>query len=103
MAPEVIAGEKYGPSADVYSYSIVMWEIAAQAEPWPDVQGSFITNKLLQRLRAGERPVVEAGWPEQFVVVMQQCWAGEPAARPLFPTVMTSVSQYSEAAASLSL
>ena len=30
MAPEVIRGELYGPGADVYSYGIVLWEIAAQ-------------------------------------------------------------------------
>ena len=30
MAPEVIQGELYGREADVYSYGIVLWEIAAQ-------------------------------------------------------------------------
>src|SRR3569623_1366021 len=66
MAPEVLAGQAYTYSADVYSYAIVMWEIAAQAEPWPNVQGSFIAPKLLTLIRAGRRPVVDSAWPAAY-------------------------------------
>ena len=85
-----VGGERYGPSADVYSFGIVMWEIAAQAQPWRHVQGSFVMDQLLQRLRAGERPAVDASWPEPFVAAMRQCWDGAPAARPTFPAIMAS-------------
>eukprot|EP00047_Mylnosiga_fluctuans_P020868 m.2515 g.2515 ORF g.2515 m.2515 type:complete len:94 (-) comp865_c0_seq1:164-445(-) len=84
MAPEVLAGEVYTYSADVYSHAIVMWEIAAQAEPWADVQGSFVADQLLALLRAGVRPAIDAGWPAVYVQAMQAAWALLPGERPTF-------------------
>eukprot|EP00047_Mylnosiga_fluctuans_P024786 m.170385 g.170385 ORF g.170385 m.170385 type:complete len:1176 (+) comp9926_c0_seq1:488-4015(+) len=84
MAPEVLAGEDYTYSADVYSYAIVMWEIAAQAEPWPDVQGAFVGDQLLRLLRAGTRLPAERGWPGQYVQAMQAAWALRSEDRPTF-------------------
>jgi serine/threonine protein kinase len=34
MAPEVVAGRKYGLPADVYSFSMVCVEIATHQPPW---------------------------------------------------------------------
>ena len=30
MAPEVIKGNKYSEKADIYSYGIILWEIASR-------------------------------------------------------------------------
>ena len=85
MAPEVLAGsEDYASSADVYSYAIVMWEIASQVYPWADVQGSFLGNKILKLLRDGVRPGIDIGWPATYVLAMQAAWALQPADRPTF-------------------
>jgi len=34
MAPEVIAGKPYTESADVFSFGIILWEIAAREPPF---------------------------------------------------------------------
>ena len=56
MAPEVLSGRRYGPPADVYSYAIVLWEIAAHSEPWPEVTGGFLSvcTELRTKLERGE-------------------------------------------------
>lgn len=32
MAPEILAGEEFGESSDVYSFAIVLWEILTRKE-----------------------------------------------------------------------
>lgn len=103
MAPEVLGGQRYGPSADVYSFGkaerdatdghagIVMWEIAAQALPWAaDLTGeddNFLDELALAVLR-GTRPSVGAAWPRFYCSVMQACWAAVPDTRPSFDAVI---------------
>ncbi len=85
MAPEIIAGKKYGPSADVYSFGIVMWEIAAQAVPWEDVPDTnFFAAALLRLITEGQRPVVSDDWPSTYRDLMARCWATEATERPGF-------------------
>ena len=84
MAPEVLSSGKYSDSVDVYSMGIVMWEMASQQEPWPDLKGPFLCNTLLELLLTGARPPVDPAWPVGFCAVMQRCWQTEPAARPRF-------------------
>ena len=91
MAPEVLEGNsRYGPSADVYSYGIVMWEIASRDEPWSDVQGSFLMDALLERIKAGIRPPIDVTWPHSYVAMMQECWRTEAEARPSFAEIVKS-------------
>ena len=86
MAPEILAGEShYGPSADVYSFGIVMWEIASREEPWKNIKdnGRFM-GELLETIISGQRPSVQASWPASYVDVMTRCWCTQPDARPTF-------------------
>ena len=92
MAPEVLAGRKYGPSADVYSYGIVMWEIAARCAPWNEVQGKFLLDELLTVITAERRPAVDSEWPGLYVAVMRRCWATDPRSRPAFAQVVTMLA-----------
>jgi LRR receptor-like serine/threonine-protein kinase FLS2 len=88
MAPEILAGERYGSSADVYSYAIVLWELAAQAVPWREVPDRFVRNELLVRIRRGDRPAIGTQWPQAFVSLLEACWATQPSARPTFHDIM---------------
>jgi LRR receptor-like serine/threonine-protein kinase FLS2 len=88
MAPEIMAGLRYGPSADVYSYAIVLWEIASQEEPWPDVRGPFISNTLHKLISRGERPPVSSDWPAAYVDMLSQCWQTDPTFRPTFAHIL---------------
>jgi LRR receptor-like serine/threonine-protein kinase FLS2 len=88
MAPEILAGSTYGPSADVYSYAIVLWEIAAQSEVWPDVDGTFLGDMLLKLIDAGERPAVDSSWPSYFTSLMRDCWPRDPEKRLTFSQIL---------------
>ena len=67
-----------------------MWEIWTQRLPWQHVEGPFFSNKLLQRLQAGERPPDPLDAPEPYVKLMHACWAQDPEQRPSFAEVVSS-------------
>ncbi len=87
MAPEMLAGKKYDAKVDVYSYGIVLWEIASQRLPWEDVEGQFIMSALLSAIESGRRPGVDVGWPRGYCAVMERCWQLAPQDRPDFVAV----------------
>ncbi len=87
MAPEMLAWKKYDAKVDVYSFGIVMWEIASQRLPWEDVQGTFLLATLLATIESGRRPATSEGWPRGYCAVMEQCWQLAPSDRPDFETV----------------
>lgn len=98
MAPEVYRGdEDYGPAVDVYSFGIVLWELATRETPWQElpINETAFFAALNRALQTGRRPripdEVVAAVP-QFVVVMQRCWVGDPANRPLFSQLTSNLA-----------
>ena len=93
MAPEILQGSRaYTLSADVYSYGIVLWEIASQAVPWTEINdASFFMDNLLRRILSGQRPQLNAAWPPAYCDLMVQCWATDPALRPVFGVVVEAL------------
>ncbi len=95
MAPEVIRGGQYAQSADVWSFAVLLWEIAAQKAP--DVlqeADSAVSRKgpimstLLAVLEKGTRLRAGADWPTWYVMLMEKCWAGEGKNRPSFAEIV---------------
>ena len=89
MAPEILSGSAaYGASADVYSFGIVIWEIASRQEPWAELSGAFIMDQLLGKLTAGIRPSIGEDWPMVYVQLIQECWSSDDRSRPTFTVIV---------------
>ncbi len=88
MAPEVLAERPHDARADVYSYGIVLWEIASQKLPWEDVRGPLLCDKLLERITTEVRPPVDSTWPRVVQDTMLTCWQTSPDERPTFATIL---------------
>lgn len=91
MAPEVFGGNHYDCKVDVYSYSMILYEIVCQVIPF----GSVPANKLGLRVVRGDRPdlgELPTECPIQLCNLMMKCWAQEPSNRPDFPTITKELS-----------
>jgi hypothetical protein len=82
MAPEVIAHSRYDAACDVYSYGVVLWEIASGgAQPYAGMNALTVALEVSQ---AGLRPGVPASAPPPLARAMAACWEAAPERRPRF-------------------
>ncbi|KAG9438992.1 hypothetical protein H6P81_019157 [Aristolochia fimbriata] len=86
MAPELLNGSsnKVSEKVDVFSFGIVMWEILTGEEPYANMHygaiiGGIVNNTL--------RPPVPSFCDAEWRMLMEQCWAPDPSARPSFTEI----------------
>jgi tRNA A-37 threonylcarbamoyl transferase component Bud32 len=93
MAPEILEGETAITfSSDVYSYSMVMYEMITNRLPYSGMQQRVIDMQVLLGLRpavADDSIVVGCS---VFKPLMEQCWQRIPQERPDFNTIVNSIS-----------
>jgi len=83
MAPEIIRGEPYGKPADVYSFSIIMWQMLMNKSN-PYTEDVF---KIQYNVSRGIRPSLDGIEETPYVRLMKRCWSDEPYHRPTFDEV----------------
>jgi serine/threonine protein kinase len=105
-APEVIRGWRYDERADVYSFGIVMWQVASRRRPYDGRNFMGVLTDVLAGARPSPLPMaaaagdtvggggggsgsgVSGGCPAELVALMQRCWAAEPDERPSMAQVV---------------
>jgi len=87
LAPEILTKQKYTEMVDVYSFGVILWEIATRKEFFGDV--SFM-SVLEDKIISGERPPLPEDVPDPAVnTLIENCWATLPTKRPTFESVVT--------------
>jgi serine/threonine protein kinase len=84
MAPEVGLGKPYNLTADVYSWSMIMWFILALEPPFGFYTEDMIRDRVLKR---GSRPAIFKAWSETLGNLMKRAWSVDITARPSFSEV----------------
>jgi len=80
MAPEIWQRKKYTTSSDIYSFSMIMWELMTGRKPfwnW-DPNG----NDLMIKIQDGLRPSIVTDAPKDYIKLMRECWNSDPNRRP---------------------
>ena len=81
LAPEIMKAEEYTEKADVYSYGVMLYELASRQDFFGDTK---FMSALENRVIEGERPVIPTGTPPEFLKLIELCWDGDPENRPSF-------------------
>lgn len=85
MAPEVVQRLPYSEACDVYSYAIVLWQMARDRVPFKGLtKEDFIQRVVKQQ----ERPKLDRAWPSAFSSLLQRCWHPDFKIRPSFSVVI---------------
>ena len=88
MAPESLRDQIYTTKSDVWSYGVLLWEIATLGgSPYPSVPSRLLLNQLLSGYRMDKPP----GCLDDMYDVMKKCWNIDPAQRPTFGEVTTQL------------
>mmetsp|Transcript_13847 Transcript_13847/g.38050 ORF Transcript_13847/g.38050 Transcript_13847/m.38050 type:complete len:203 (-) Transcript_13847:1215-1823(-) len=90
MAPEVGLRQPYNLSADIYSWSMIMWFILALEPPFAFYTQDMLYDRVLHR---GSRPAVFRSWPSEVAAIMQRAWDTNIANRPSFGEIKLVVKQ----------
>ncbi|CAI2176467.1 15744_t:CDS:2 [Funneliformis geosporum] len=82
IAPEIFQGKKtnkYTKASDIYSFSIIMWELMTGRRPF--LNRDYDTSLIIEIID-GLRPPINTNAPEGYIKIMQECWHYNPNKRP---------------------
>ncbi|PKY29672.1 kinase-like protein [Rhizophagus irregularis] len=79
IAPEVIIGKEQTFKSDIYSISMLMWEISSGQPPFNNHEHDY---DLAMNIVNGIRPKIVPGTPLEYKNLMKQCWDADPSKRP---------------------
>ena len=90
MAPEAFGGGSWPVSqkSDVYSFSIVLWEMISGKLPFADK--SNLQAAVAVSLH-GLRPTIPEDCPKSLCSLIERCWDKDPNVRPEFEEVLSEL------------
>ncbi|XP_072048334.1 fibroblast growth factor receptor 3-like [Amphiura filiformis] len=81
MAPEALLRGIYSQMSDVWSFGVVMWEIASRGEkPYPGISAKDVVIFL----KDGNKMVPPRSCEQKICNIMNSCWEETPDQRPKF-------------------
>ncbi|XP_058301613.1 atrial natriuretic peptide receptor 2 isoform X5 [Hylobates moloch] len=104
-APELLSGNPLPTTgmqkADVYSFGIILQEIALRSGPFYLDGLDLSPKEIVQKVRNGQRPyfrpsIDRAQLNEELVLLMERCWAQDPAERPDFGQIKGFIRRFNK-------
>lgn len=93
MAPELFKDEpnEYGIAVDVYSYSLLAFEIVTGKLPYVEVKFRSMIHVFKEVLK-GIRPIFSDDVKQPMVELISRCWCEDPSNRPSFGEIYEILS-----------
>src|SRR6266498_1679704 len=79
MAPEILQEKEYTIASDIYSFSMIMWELMTGRMPFWDQDNDI---ELIIKICKNFRPPIIKNTPKGYNELMQECWDSDPNKRP---------------------
>ncbi|TKW08042.1 hypothetical protein SEVIR_6G003000v4 [Setaria viridis] len=87
MAPEIINHKPYDNKADVFSFAIVLWELATSKVPYDNMT----PLQAALGVRQGLRLDIPASVHPRLSKLIRRCWNEDPDARPTFAEIIVEL------------
>lgn len=84
MAPEVVLCKPYNLGADVFSFSVLIWEIMALKTPFLGYSVLEHKQRIVER---GERPQLKRSWPKYLKSLLKSSWDDNIGSRYDMPRI----------------
>ena len=85
MAPEALRRRAYTTACDVFSFGVVLWELAARQDPTASRTAQQIADDTLSGNRL---PIDNENWPVELCTLISECWKHNPKRRPSIADVV---------------
>lgn len=79
MSPEVALEKEYNLKADVYSWSVLFWEMLSCEMPYRSLPRDKFLTKVCKQ---GKRHRLQPCWPKPIRDVIEQSWSDQISTRP---------------------
>ena len=90
MAPECLSDKDYNLKADVYSFSIILWEILTARTPYAFVRRRHqLINYVVEE---NGRPDIDESWPTSIQGMLESSFDSEIDKRPVSQLLMSLYS-----------
>lgn len=94
MAPELFDGAQVTEKVDVYSFSILLWEMLTGQVPWSNVPSPMQIIYYVGVL--GQRMEIPENCLPSLKELIEMCWAESPTARPSFKRILEKIKEIQE-------
>ncbi|XP_009608795.1 uncharacterized protein [Nicotiana tomentosiformis] len=81
MAPEVLRNEPSDEKADIYSFGVILWELATEKIPWDNLNSMQVIGAVGFMNQGLDIP---KDVNPQWASIIESCWHSEPQLRPTF-------------------
>lgn len=92
VPPEMLCDGQLSPSADVYAFGIVMWEMWTGDVPFPN----YFHGQLVNAICNGERPSIPADFPPTYREMVERCWNGSKSRRPGWADIIAGLQAFAD-------
>jgi serine/threonine protein kinase len=91
IAPEVLEGKPYTQASNIYSFSIIMWELTSRIPPFNNRAHDM---QLALSICKGERPEIIENTPQCYIDLMKKCWDEDPLKRPSASEILDIIKKW---------
>lgn len=93
VAPEILRGDAFDKSVDVYSFSMILYQMLEGSPPFEDKSADEVLEAVAYR---DERPpfrLKNKHYPDGLKELIMDCWHKTPARRPNFTAVIEELER----------
>lgn len=90
MAPEVAEGRPYNKSVDVFSFSVILWQVLKGKVPYAAMNAKRFFEKVV---KGGTRPALDDRWPQQLKTLLGRGWSADYKSRPDIAEVLSTLEK----------